>query len=115
MKKSIISPICSALIVPGLGQIINGEVKKGAILCSSVLVLIILGVAEVYHLFQKSIQGLALNELYPEMVISKFKQQDLTFLWILIAIFALIWIYSVVDAFIVGREIDKKEERGLGV
>jgi TM2 domain-containing membrane protein YozV len=110
MKKSIISPLCSALVVPGLGQIINGQIKKGVALCLSVLVLLILAVVETYFLVKASLKGLAINELYPEMVISKFKAQDHTVLWIIFAIFVCIWLYSIIDAFIVGRKIDLKTE-----
>ncbi|RLB11445.1 MAG: hypothetical protein DRG27_01200 [Deltaproteobacteria bacterium] len=112
MKKSIISPLCSALVVPGLGQIINGQIKKGIILCLSVFVLLISAVVETYFLIKASIKGLALNELYPEMVISKFKAQDHTLLWIICITFIVVWLYSVIDAFIEGRKIDLQEKEG---
>ncbi len=112
MKKSIISPLCSALVVPGFGQIINGQIKKGVILCVSVLVLLIAATIETYFLIKASLKGLALNELYPEMVISKFKAQDHTVLWIIFIAFIGIWLYSVIDAFSEGRKIDLQEERG---
>ena len=38
MKKSIISPLCSALIIPGLGQVINNNIKKGLIILGIVFV-----------------------------------------------------------------------------
>jgi len=109
MKRSIISPLCSALIVPGLGQVINNQIKKGVILFLSVFALLIAGAIEMYRLIKASLKGLALNELYPEMVISKFKEQDHTLLWILFLIFVCIWLYSVIDAFIVGKRIDKEK------
>jgi len=110
MKKSIISPLCSAFIIPGLGQVINGEIKKGGIILLSVLAVIISAAIEMYRLIKASLEGLAINELYPEMVISKFKAQDHTILWILSLIFACIWFYSVIDAFIVGKKLDFKEK-----
>ena len=110
MKKSIISPLCSALVVPGLGQIINGQIKKGIILCLSVFILLISAAVETYFLIKASLKGLAINELYPEMVISRFKAQDHTVLWIISAIFVCIWLYSIIDAFIEGRKIDLQEE-----
>ncbi len=110
MKKSIISPLCSALVVPGLGQVINGQIKKGVTLFILIIILILAGAVEIYKLFKLSIQGLAINELYPEMVISKFKAQNHTILWILLFIFLCIWIYSVIDAYIYGKQVDKIEE-----
>jgi uncharacterized membrane protein len=110
MRKSIISPLCSALVVPGLGQVINGQIKKGVIICLSLLVLLVVGAIEIYSLIKASLKGLAINELYPEMVISKFKIQDHTVLWILSLIFVCIWLYSVIDAFVVGKKIDQQEK-----
>ena len=39
MKKIILSPVCSALIIPGLGQVINGNLKKGMVLLAMVFLL----------------------------------------------------------------------------
>jgi len=41
---------------------------------------------------------------------ARIATEDLTFLWILIIPFALLWIYSIVDAFFVGRKLDCLEE-----
>jgi hypothetical protein len=32
MQKAIMSPLCSGLVIPGLGQIINQDLKKGIII-----------------------------------------------------------------------------------
>ncbi len=109
MKKSIISPICSALVVPGLGQIINGQAKKGTAICLGVLIMLIAGAIKIYLLIKASLKGLAINEMYPEMVMSRFKAQDHTFLWLLGLIFVCLWLYSVIDAFIVGRRLDLRQ------
>ncbi len=106
MKKSIISPLCSALIVPGLGQVINGQIKKGVVLCLSVFAILVCAIIDIYVLIKASLEGLAINELYPEMVIQRFKQQDHTLLWLLFFLFVGIWLYSVIDAFIEGRKLD---------
>ena len=41
MKKALISPLCSALVIPGLGQIINQNLKKGVSILLSVFLLFI--------------------------------------------------------------------------
>ena len=109
MKKSIISPLCSALVVPGLGQVINNQAKKGLIIFLAVFAILIAGAIKIYLLIKASLRGLAINELYPEMVISRFKSQDHAFLWLLLFIFVCLWLYSVVDAFIVGRKMDLRQ------
>ena len=109
MEKSIISPLCSALVAPGLGQIINGQVKKGLFILGSVLVLIIAATIRMYLHVKEALKGLAVNELYPEMLISRFKAQNHTFLWCLVFIFAVLWVYSVWDAFVEGRKLDLRQ------
>lgn len=111
MKKRIVSPLCSALVVPGLGQVLNNQIKKGVIICLSVFAILIAGVVKIYLLIKASLKGLALNELYPEMVIARFKAQNHVFLWILSFVFICLWLYSVIDAFIVGKELDSKKEK----
>jgi len=32
MKKSIAAPLCSGLVIPGLGQILNQQIRKGVLL-----------------------------------------------------------------------------------
>ncbi len=110
MKRRIISPVCSAFIVPGLGQVINNQIKKGLILFFSVFALIGAAVFEIYRLVKKSLEGLALNELYPERVIEEFKAQDHTVLYLIGILFSAVWIYSVLDAYIVGKRIDQEKK-----
>ena len=43
MKKYILSPLCSALVIPGLGQIINHNLRKGVIILSIVFLLFLGG------------------------------------------------------------------------
>ena len=32
MKKAVIASLCSAFIIPGLGQILNNNIKKGLVI-----------------------------------------------------------------------------------
>ena len=109
MGKMIISPLCSALVAPGVGQIINGQIRKGLFMLGSVLVLIISATIRIYFHIKEALNGLAVNGLYPEMVISRFKAQNHTFLWFLLFVFAVLWVYSVWDAFIEGRKLDSRQ------
>ena len=65
MKKYILSPLCSAFIVPGLGQILNGHMKKGVIILSIVFILIVAGflglIRNMYPVFTQSGDALYLS------------------------------------------------------
>ena len=111
MKKSIISPLCSALVAPGVGQVINGQTKKALFMLGSVLVMIIAATIRMYFHIKEALKGLSVNELYPKMVISRFKAQNHTFLWCLFFIFVVLWVYSVWDAFVEGRKLDLRQEK----
>ena len=89
---------------------INNQIKKGLILFFSVFALIGAAVFEIYRLVKKSLEGLALNELYPERVIEEFKAQDHTVLYLIGILFSAVWIYSVLDAYIVGKRIDQEKK-----
>ena len=56
MKKATRSPLCSAFVIPGLGQIINQNVKKGVCLLLSVLILFVLGVIKLVQLISVTLQ-----------------------------------------------------------
>lgn len=109
MKKHIQSSLCSAFIVPGLGQVLNNRILKGLILMALVFILIIaitvnlllLIIVRVHY-----VQAEDVENIYK--IISKvFLQGDMTTFWILIGISAILWLYSIVDAFIDGLKIEK--------
>lgn len=110
MKRSILSPLCSAFIIPGLGQILNQELKKGLILLATVFLLFIAGSIElaiiIYSLFENQVV-----DLYDtEAVMERLHGQDLSVLWLIIVLFGIIWIYSILDAFLKGRKIDREKQ-----
>jgi hypothetical protein len=96
MKKAVASPLCSAFLIPGFGQLLNQEVKKGGTLLAAVLVLAILGAVNLISLVNAAPEALQTRSFTP--------------LWVLLALFACIWIYSVLDAYLVGRKMDLAEE-----
>ena len=53
MRKSLKSALCSALGVPGLGQVINGDLKRGGSILAGVFVLFVAGVVKLYQLIQQ--------------------------------------------------------------
>jgi uncharacterized membrane protein len=110
MKKAIASPLCSGLVIPGLGQIMNQDLKKGGLLLGGVFVLFIAGIIKLVHLIHSIFRSGSMDNLTSEMIMARLGEQNLTLLWAMAALFVLLWLYAVVDAYVEGRRIDKKEE-----
>lgn len=110
MKKAIASPLCSAFVIPGLGQVLNKEVKKGLLLLGGVFLLFIAGIIKMVQLIKAIIEPGNLETTDPDQIMARIRAEDLTMLWVILALFAALWLYSVVDAFLKGRKIDVAEE-----
>jgi TM2 domain-containing membrane protein YozV len=96
MKKSIAAPLCSGLVVPGLGQILNRQVKKGLILLGLVFVLFIAGAVKFAFIITSITAAHDLAEVSQKVVVSG---SDLFVMAGIAVAFVILWIYSVVDAF----------------
>jgi uncharacterized membrane protein YdcZ (DUF606 family) len=96
VKKSIVAPLCSGLVIPGLGQILNQQIRKGVLLLASVFLLFVAGVVKL---------ALIINVVtrQPDLAGSSqgatVGQGDLLFVGGIVAVFAVLWVYSVADAF----------------
>lgn len=112
MKKAFMSALCSALIIPGLGQIINQQIKKGLVLLGAVLVLFVMAVIAMYSLLKSGLSENFLVTAKPEVIIRELRNQDFSALWILLCVFAVVWLYSVLDAFWTGRKGDVSTKQG---
>jgi len=110
MKKAIASPLCSGLIIPGLGQIMNRDLKKGGLLLGGVFLLFIAGILKLAHLVHSIFRSGNIDIADPEVIMARLRAEDLTLLWAMATLFVLLWVYSVVDAYVGGRRIDEMEE-----
>jgi hypothetical protein len=108
MKKSILAPLCSAFVVPGLGQIINQDLKKGLFILSLVFFFFIAGTIKLFFLLQSVIADVHNGRLITASVDDRLQGKDLTQLWILLGLFAVVWIYSILDAFRVGKRMENQ-------
>jgi hypothetical protein len=106
MKKYVSAPLCSGLVIPGLGQILNQDVKKGLSLLAAVFILLILGAVKLYLIMNAAFQGAASRGLSAEAILQQLQTTDFTALWVLGALFLGIWIYAVADAFWRGWRIE---------
>ncbi len=110
MKRYISAPLCSAFIIPGLGQILNQDIKKGLALMAAVFVLLLLGAVNLYLILDTAFQNASRRGLSSETVLQQLHASDFSRLWILAAMFVLAWVYSVTDAFQRGRQIESESE-----
>ena len=107
MKKQLLSPICSALVVPGLGQILNQHLKKGLIIMTMVFILLVTATIKLAFILNRLLESPEISGFRYYLIPEKLRGEDLFVLWILLLIFGMIWLYSVVDAFLTGRKMDQ--------
>ena len=109
MQKAIMSPLCSGLVIPGLGQIINRDLKKGIIILGVVFALFIAGIIRLLQIVQNVFRSGYTDISDPNALMARLGAEDPTILWILGVAFAAVWVYSVVDAYVGGRKMDRQE------
>jgi heme/copper-type cytochrome/quinol oxidase subunit 2 len=110
MKKMIAAPLCSGLVIPGLGQIVNQQIRKGIILLGLVFLLFVAGAVKLAFIISALSHSADLQE--PSRSVAE-SGTDFVFMAALVAAFAILWVYSVTDAFLVayrsGRSVKDKD------
>jgi len=109
MKKAILSPLSSAFVIPGLGQIINQHLKKGVCILAGTFILFIAALIKLYQILSVAMEAENINPSESVLITERFRAEDFSALWYLVGAFALLWLYSVVDAHRAGRKIDGKQ------
>jgi len=109
MKKAILSPLSSAFVIPGLGQIINQNLKKGVCILAGTFVLFIAVLIKLYQILSAALEAGNMNPSESGLITDRLRVEDFSALWYLLAAFAILWIYSVLDAYRAGRKIDSKQ------
>lgn len=112
MKKYIVSPLCSAFIIPGFGQIINQNLKKGLCILSVVFVLFVAGTIKLAFTIRSLFQGAEITQLNSATLGERLQGEDFTLLWVLVILFGVVWLYSVIDAFWSGKRMESHGEGG---
>lgn len=108
MKKAILSALCSALVIPGLGQIINGHLKKAVCILFTVFVLMLVGVFGLYRTITSMLDKAQGGPANAAEIMERLNAENFSFFWYLIAAFGALWLYSVLDGYISGRRIDRR-------
>jgi hypothetical protein len=107
MKKWITAPLCSGLVIPGLGQILNQQIRKGLILLGLVFLVFVAGAVKLAFIISSMAHAPDLSATSLQAVLS---EGDLVCMAGILAAFAVLWVYAVVDAFCVAF----RSERSLG-
>ena len=113
MQKAILSPICSGLVIPGLGQIINQDLKKGIIILCAVFTLFVAGIIRLLQIINSVFRSGHTDLSDPQALMARLGAEDTTMLWLLGVAFVAVWVYAVVDAFVGGKKMDKLESGDL--
>ena len=108
MRRALVSPLLSGLVIPGLGQIVNRQVGKGAMMVAAASLLFMLTLGFAFHEISQAVLALdgyagpdKLAALRGQLI-----KQGVTWLIILGGLTAALWIYAVIDAWRGGRERD---------
>ena len=104
MKKYILAPVCSAFIVPGLGQILNQELKKGALILCAVFLFFVITVVRLVFIVKSMVSQSGIGTITGPMVMERIDP------WVTMGPFIALWVYSVLDAFLKGRMRDKTNQ-----
>ena len=51
-----------------------------------------------------------MNQADPGMIMARLRAEDLSIFWCLLMAFAVLWFYSVLDAYLRGKKIDQSVE-----
>lgn len=109
MQKAILSPLCSGLVIPGLGQIINQDLKKGIIILCVVFALFVAGIVRLLQIIHSVFRSGHTDISDSQALMARLGAENTTMLWILGVAFGILWIYAVADAYMGGRKVDQLE------
>jgi hypothetical protein len=109
LKKTVLAPLLSALVLPGLGQVINRQFRKAGILIAIVSLLFLSLIFKLLFDLNKVFISLPPEALEKNphpfaTVANTLSQSDKTWLLILLLLLLVVWIYGIWDAFITARK-----------
>jgi hypothetical protein len=108
MRKAVLSPLLSAL-VPGMGQLVNRDLLKGAVLVAAMSLLFIILLGFGLHQFSRAMvaaqdAGAGYGDF--AAVGAQMRAQGYTWFLVLGGLLAALWTFAVIDAYQGGRRRD---------
>ena len=109
LQKTILAPLLSALVLPGLGQVINRQFRKAGILMAVVSLLFLSLVFKLLFDLNKVLVSLPPEALeknpHPFATVAQtLSRGDKTWLLTLLLLLIVVWIYGIWDAFVTARK-----------
>ena len=104
MKKTIISPLLSAFVFPGTGQLKNRQNLKGVIFILATVILLIIIFYKIYAIIISSVSNpsqVNLSEDFVSKIEAKVYAENRV--WVLLLI--IVWIAGIVDAYLSARKL----------
>ena len=104
MKKTIVSPLLSAFVFPGAGQLKNRNYLKGIILILITTILLIIFFYKIYAIIISSISSpsqITISEDFVSKIEARVYAEN--GIWILLLI--IVWIAGIVDAYLSARKL----------
>ena len=89
----------------------NQQLKKGLALLGAVLILFVAALIAMYGIMKSALSEPPPVHANTESIMRNLGSQSISALWVILGIFAIVWIISVVDAFLAGRKIDRLPEQ----
>jgi len=114
MRKAILAPLLSGLVMPGLGQLINRQLAKGGLLVAGMSLLFMAMLGFTFYHFSRA--AAALGELAPgadkwAALRNQLLKQDTAWLWAGGGLLFIVWAYAILDAFYWGRMRDRESAK----
>lgn len=105
MKKTIVSPLLSAFVFPGAGQLKNRQSLKGIILILITIILLIILFYKIYAIIISSISSpsqINISEDFVSKIETRVYEENI--IWVSLLI--IVWIAGIVDAYLSARKIE---------
>jgi hypothetical protein len=109
MKQTLLAPLLSAFILPGMGQIVNKDYRKGGLLIAGVsllfLALFIMIVIDLNRVI-RTLPGDVFEKNPPSFsfIAETLSRQSHPGLYLFLLLLGLVWAYSIWDAYTVARK-----------
>ena len=104
MKKTIVSPLLSAFLFPGTGQLKNHQYLKGIIFIFITIILLVIIFYKIYAIIVSSVSNPSQINL-SEDFISKIQERVYAENRILIFLLVIVWAAGVTDSYLSARNL----------